>query len=306
MSKSRRIKELFAILPDLAVSDSSVLIEGPSGTGKELFARAIHNASRRNTRPLVVINCAAVPDNLLESELFGYKAGAFTDAKKDKPGKIARAEGGTLFLDEIGELSILLQVKLLRFIQEREYEPLGGGAPVRADVRIITATNKNLLEEVGSGRFRDDLYYRLNVFSVKLPSLAERMEDIPILVDHFIRKFNVIKEKNITGVTDEVMNVLMNHDYPGNIRELENIIEHAFVLCREAYIRRDHLPRHLQAKAVPVPETMTLEEIERMYIIRSLEKNGWNRSKTALGLGIDTSTLWRKMKKFSIEEPEHP
>ncbi len=303
VSKNRRIRDLFAILPDIAVSDSSILIEGPSGTGKELFARAIHHASRRAARPLVVINCAAVPDNLLESELFGYKAGAFTDAKKDRQGKIARAEGGTLFLDEIGELSPLLQVKLLRFLQEREYEPLGGSAPVRADVRIIAATNKNLTEEVARGTFRDDLYYRLNVFTIRLPSLAERREDIPLLVEHFIKKFNVLKEKRITGVTDEVMNILMNHEYPGNIRELENLIEHAFVLCREAYIRREHLPHHLQSLGPPAGDTMTLDELERLHITRALERNDWNRGKTAKELGIDASTLWRKMKRFGIESP---
>jgi PAS domain S-box-containing protein len=305
VSKNRKIRDLFAILPDIAVSDSSVLIEGPSGTGKELFARAIHHASRRAARPLVVINCAAVPDNLLESELFGYRAGAFTDAKKDRPGKIARAEGGTLFLDEIGELSPLLQVKLLRFLQEREYEPLGGSAPVRADVRIIAATNKNLTDEVARGTFRDDLYYRLNVFTIRLPSLAERREDIPLLVEHFIKKFNVLKEKRITGVTDEVMNILMNHEYPGNIRELENLIEHAFVLCREAYIRREHLPLHLQSLGPPSGDTMTLDELERLHITRALERNDWNRGKTAKDLGIDASTLWRKMKRFGIESPGH-
>ena len=305
VSKNRAMRDMFGILPDIAISDSSVLLEGPSGTGKELVARAIHSLSSRKSKPLVVINCAALPDNLLESELFGYKAGAFTDAKKDKPGKIALAEGGTLFLDEIGEISPALQVKLLRFIQEREYEPLGGVATVKSDVRIIAATNKILSEEVRSGNFRDDLFYRINVVNIRLPSLAERKEDIPLLIKHFIHKFNILKGKTIEGVSDDVMNILMDHEYPGNIRELENIIEHAFVLCREAYIRRQHLPASFREITTQIHDNMTLEEIERIYILKALEKNSWNRQNTAKELGIDTSTLWRKMKKFNLVTAEH-
>lgn len=302
VSKSRAMRDLFGILPDIAASDSSALIEGPSGTGKELIARAIHSLSNRKDKPLVVINCAAVPDNLLESELFGYKAGAFTDAKKDKPGRIALAEGGTLFLDEIGEISPAIQVKLLRFLQEREYEPLGGVATVKSDVRIIAATNKNLSEEVRSGGFREDLYYRINVINIRLPALNERKEDIPFLIKHFIHKFNILKGKDIEGVSDEVMNLLMDHDYPGNIRELENIIEHAFVLCREPYIQKAHLPGHFKAADTRLPDAMTLDEMERIYILKALEKNSWNRKEAAADLGIDASTLWRKMKKYSISE----
>jgi PAS domain S-box-containing protein len=301
VSKSKAMREIFSILPDIADSDSSVLIEGQSGTGKELIARAIHHLSRRSKKPLVVINCAAVPDNLLESELFGYKAGAFTDAKKDKPGKISLAEGGTVFLDEIGEISPALQVKLLRFVQEREYEPLGGVAPVKSDVRIISATNKNLAEAIQNRDFREDLFYRLNVFNIKLPPLADRKEDIPLLVKHFMRKYNVLKGKNIEGVTDDVMNILMDHNYPGNIRELENIIEHSFVLCREPYIRRTHLPVHFRNVDLPVNDQMTLDEMERIYILRALEKNEWNRTWAAKDLGIDASTLWRKIKKYRID-----
>ena len=300
VSKSKPMHDILSILPDIAESDSSVLIEGQSGTGKELIARAIHSLSHRKTKPLVVINCAAVPDNLLESELFGYKAGAFTDAKKDKPGKIALAEAGTLFLDEIGEISPAIQVKLLRFLQEREYEPLGGIATVKSDVRIIAATNKILSEEIRSGRFREDLYYRINVVNLRIPSLSERKEDIPLLIKHFIHKYNIIKGKNIEGVSDEVMNILMNHDYPGNIRELENIIEHAFVLCREPYIRQLHLPNHFKNIVTPLHDNLTLEEMERVYILKALEKNSWNRKNTANDLGIDTTTLWRKMKKLDI------
>ena len=301
ISKSREFRDLFAIMPDIAASDSTVLIEGPSGTGKELVARGIHNLSRRAKKPLVAINCAAVPDNLIESELFGYRAGAFTDAKKDKPGKIAAAEKGTIFLDEIGEVSPAIQAKLLRFIQEREYEPLGGTTPVKADVRIIAATNKDISEEVKNGRFREDLYYRINVINIRLTPLASRREDIPLLITHFIKKFNIIKGKSIEGVTDDVMNILMDYSFPGNVRELENIIEHAFVLCRDAYIGRNHLPQHLRSTGTAFTDDMTLAEMEKIYISRALEKHNGNRTKAAETLGIDPSTLWRKIKKSGIK-----
>ncbi len=300
VSKNKRLRDILALLPDIAESDSSVLIEGASGTGKELIARAIHNLSMRKDRPIISINCAALPENLLESELFGYRAGAFTDARKNKPGKIAAAEGGTLFLDEIGEIPPLLQAKLLRFLQEKEYEPLGGVNTVRADVRIVSATNKNLLNEVQGGRFRDDLYYRLNVINIALPPLAERREDIPLLIKYFLRKYNVLKGKDIEGVSDEVMNILMDYEYPGNIRELENAIEHAFALCKESYIQRRHLPSRFREDDRFVPTYSTLEDLEKQHIARALERNQFNRTQTALELGVDPSTLWRKMKKYDI------
>ncbi|HPV96218.1 MAG: Transcriptional regulatory protein ZraR [Spirochaetes bacterium ADurb.BinA120] len=301
VSKNKRLRELLALLPDIAESDSSVLIEGQSGTGKELVARAIHNLSARAERPIIVINCAALPESLLESELFGYKAGAFTDARRDKPGKFAAAEGGTLFLDEIGEIQPFIQVKLLRFLQEREYEPLGSLQTVKADVRIVAATNKDLLNEVHAGRFRDDLYYRLNVINISLPPLAERREDIPLLIRHFIKKYNAIKGKDVEGVSDEVINVLMEYDYPGNIRELENAIEHAFALCKESYIQLGHLPARFRGHDHSPVGHSTLEDVERHYIQMALERHQANRSKAARELGIDPSTLWRKMKKFGIE-----
>lgn len=302
ITKNKAMYEILAILPDIAESDSSVLIEGPSGTGKELITKAIHNLSKRKKNPLVAINCAALPETLLESELFGYMAGAFTDAKKNKPGKIALAEGGTLFLDEIGEIPNAIQVKLLRFIQEKEYEPLGSVKPVKADVSIMAATNKDLYKEVQDGNFRDDLYYRLNVVNISLPALKERKEDIPLLIKHLIKKYNALKGKNIEGVSDEVMNILMDYDYPGNIRELENIIEHAFVLCNNFYILKYHLPKKFKDKNDSYSGSMTLEEMEHLYIVRSLEKNLWNKTKSAKELGINASTLWRKMKKYNISK----
>lgn len=300
ISKSKSMREIFRILPDVAESESSVLIEGASGTGKELVARAIHNLSMRKDMPLVVINCGALPENLLESELFGYKAGAFTDAKRNKPGKITAAEGGTIFLDEVGELPKSTQVKLLRFLQEKEYEPLGTVGPVKADVRVIAATNRSLNNEVNEGRFRDDLYYRLNVVNIELPPLRERKEDLPLLINHFIKKFNALKGKNIEGIGDDSMNILMEYDYPGNIRELENIIEHAFVLCNEAYIHNEYLPSKFRVDRPNYDGPMTLEELEKMHIVRTLDRNSWNRTKTADDLGIDYSTLWRKMKKYNL------
>ncbi len=302
VSKNHVMQDIFSILPDIAESDSSVLIDGPSGTGKELIARAIHNLSDRMNKSLVVVNCGALPDNLIESELFGYMAGAFTDAKKNKPGKIAIAEGGTLFLDEIGELAPAVQVKLLRFLQERIYEPLGGIEPAKADVRIIAATNRDLSAAIREGSFREDLYYRLNIINVTLPPLKERREDISLLLRHFIQHFNVIKKKNIEGVCDEVMNILLAHDYPGNIRELENIVEHAFVLCKEFNIQVGHLPRYLQPVEDCSSGYQTLDELERVHILRTLDRNDWNKKKSADELGIDASTLWRKIKRYDLDE----
>ena len=255
VGRSAAMRQVFQILPQIAESDSTVLIEGASGTGKELFARAIHNLSPRREKRFVALNCAALPDTLLESELFGYKAGAFTDARQDKPGRFALADGGTLLLDEIGDISPAMQVRLLRVLQERVYEPLGSVEPVKTDVRLIAATNKDLGKLVRKGVFREDLFYRIHVIRLALPSLRDRREDIPLLIEHFIAKFNRLQGKDVVGVSDEVLARLMEHDYPGNVRELENIIEHAFVLCRGALIELAHLPPQLRGAAeADIPE----------------------------------------------------
>lgn len=309
ISKNFEIQAIFDILPDIAESDSTVLIQGESGTGKELFARAIHNLSRRKKGPFVAVNCGALPDNLLESELFGYKRGAFTDAKRDKPGRFALAEGGTLFLDEIGDLSLFLQAKLLRVLQEKEYEPLGATSSVKANVRIITATNKNLEEMIIQEKFREDLFYRLNIVKLELPPLRNRKEDIPLLVEHFIKKLNIKKGKNIPGISDGALQLFMTYDFPGNIRELENLLEHAFVMCRSGEIRGEHLPLRFR-EVVTVPKTCTnnislrtrFKESEAAIIRDMLKRNHGHRGQTAKELGIDSSTLWRKMKRLGIKE----
>ena len=295
--------EIFAILPDIAASQVAVLIEGASGTGKELLARAIHNLSPRRDDPFVAVNCGALPDNLLESELFGYRKGAFTDAKTDKPGRFDAASGGTLFLDEVGNVSPAMQVRLLRVLQEKTYEPLGSTAPVVSDARIIAATNQPLAELLQNGHFRRDLYYRLNVLRMELPPLRERRCDIPLLVEHFRHRLNAETGKAIEGVDPVVFDVLMRHDFPGNIRELENIMQHAFVLCRGTVIEPAHLPSELpsgeNAERQPVP--LTLKSIEKRTIEDALRDNAGNRSAAARQLGIDPSSLYRKMRRYGIK-----
>jgi len=307
ISKDHEIQKIFDVLPDIAESDSTVLIQGASGSGKELFAQAIHNLSHRKDKPYIIVNCGALPDTLLESELFGYVKGAFTDAKKDKPGRFALAEEGTLFLDEVAELSTALQVKLLRVLQQKEYEPLGATQPQKANVRIIAATNQVLSQLLARGTFREDLYYRLNVIKIELPPLSQRREDIPLLVDHFINQFNLKKGKKITGVSDKTMSLLMQYEFPGNVRELENLIEHAFVLCHSSQIELEYLPREFVNKfraeeKRPSKSTERLKDAEATVIIDILKRHGGNRSKTAEELGIDKSTLWRKIKKYNIKE----
>lgn len=305
ISRNHVLQEYFKILPQIAESDCTVLIEGPTGTGKELMARAIHNLSRRKDGPFVAINCGALPDTLLESELFGYVAGAFTDAKQDKPGRFELASGGTLFLDEIGDISPALQVRLLRVLQEKLYEPVGAVQSVDADVRILAATNKQLDQEVESGSFREDLYYRINVVKLTLPSLRERREDIPMLIDHFIERFNGKYGKDICCVSNDVLAELLHYDFPGNIRELENMIEHGFVLCQGHIIERNHLPGALtkpnSESLPPTAEFKSLRQMEAMMIEQALKRHQGNRAAAARELGINVTTLFRKLKTLNID-----
>jgi PAS domain S-box-containing protein len=310
VSKSPAMQRIFQIMPEIAKSESNVLILGESGTGKELIASAIFNASTRNDKPFIVVNCGALPDTLLESELFGYKAGAFTDARKDKLGRFAAAEGGTIFLDEIGDIPQSLQVKLLRVLQQKVYEPLGSNNPIKADVRIIAATNKDLLELVTRREFRDDLYYRLNVVNILLPPLRERLEDIPLLLEHFVKKFRAEKQKDIVGVSDEVLSLLMKYHYPGNIRELENIIEYGFILCPGGSIQLEHLPEtfggqgeQLDSPLLSAYEGLSLENIEKNAIQLSLQRNKWKKMLTCRELGISKDTLRRKIEKYNLANP---
>ena len=306
LSRDHKMLELFKILPTIARSESSVLIEGESGTGKELVARALHDLSPRKSGPFVTINCGALPDSLLESELFGYKAGAFTDARRDKKGRFALADKGTLLLDEIGDVSPAMQVKLLRVLQEKTFEPLGSTESLRSDVRIVAATNKQLENLVSKGQFRQDLYYRINVIRIRIPPLRERKGDIPLLADHFIDQFNRLRNKDLPGLSPPALQLIMKHGFPGNVRELENVIEHAFILSPGGAIKPEHLPDYLQEKkAIPVIEiASTMNEMESLFIIAALKRNNWSRKKTSEELGINTSTLYRKIKKLGLKIPE--
>jgi PAS domain S-box-containing protein len=305
ISKNSKMVRLFSMLPQIADSHSTVLLEGASGTGKEVFARAIHNYSKNRNGPFVAINCGALPETLCESELFGYKAGAFTDAKKDKPGRFAIAQNGTIFLDEISDVSKTVQIRLLRVLEEKVYEPLGSTKTIKTNARVIVATHQNLEKLVEKKKFREDLFFRINVMKLFLPKLSERKEDIPLLANHFIEQFNHLTGKKIVAMTQEAMAVLMLYDWPGNVRELENAIEHAFILCKGELIRLQHLPESV----VPVDDTMllptglTLKEVEGHAVLQALERNQWKRMATARELGIDKNTLRRKIKHYGLVEP---
>jgi len=308
VSRSASMRRLLEVLPRIADSESTILLQGETGTGKELMARAIHGLSSRRDGPFVAVNCGAIPDTLLESELFGYKAGAFTGATKDKPGRFALARGGTLLLDEIGEVSQALQVRLLRVIQERQYEPLGAVHTQEADVRVIAATNRDLAARVQEGFFRQDLYYRIKVMKLELPPLRRRREDLPLLIQQFVDAFNALQNKHVTGVSGDVLGVLTAYDYPGNVRELQNIIEHAFMLVRDGQIELKHLPAEIVPVTVARPEgrklVETMNAIEARAIREAIERNGGNRLAAARELGMHKSTLFRKVQILCIDLPE--
>jgi PAS domain S-box-containing protein len=305
VSKSHAMRSVFELAQVVADSVSTVLIQGETGTGKELLARAIHSMGERSERPFIAVNCGALPDSLLESELFGYKRGAFTGATQDKPGRFALAKNGTLFLDEIGEISPALQVRLLRVLQERTYEALGGTTTEVSEARIIVATNRDLTAMTQAGEFRQDLYYRVNVVQIDLPPLRERLEDIPMLVDHFLMRFNRLQHKNIAGVSSEVLAILMSHDWPGNIRELENVIERAFAVCPSNQLGIKCLPLNLSGLISPIKAPQNIRSArkitESQTIINALKQNNYNHLAAARELGIHKTTLYRKIKQLGIK-----
>jgi PAS domain S-box-containing protein len=300
VSVNPEMQNIIAILPDVAESECNVLIRGPSGCGKELFAQVIHNLSPRRYGPYIKLNCAALPVSLLESELFGYTRGAFTDAKRDKPGQFSLADGGTLLLDEISEMDISLQVKLLRVLNNGEYRPLGSAKTLHTDARIIAATNADLETEIVNGRFREDLFYRLNVIEIKIPPLRDRPEDIPLLVNHYLKKYKKKSRRTIDRMSPEAMAVLRKYPFAGNVRELENAIEHAFVLCHNDEILVEHLPQHIIEQSAITAVTPQNHKGEKEIIVEALRRNHGNRSRAALDLGMHRSTLWRKIKTLGI------
>ena len=301
ITRNRRMEEIIKLAKEVASTDATVLIMGESGTGKELLARFIHRVSRRKGRPFIAINCASIPEGLLESELFGYEKGAFTGAVSRRVGKFEMANGGTLLLDEIGEMGLALQAKLLRVIQEREIDRLGGRGPVSLDIRIIATTNRDLKKEVLAGRFREDLFYRLNVFPITLPPLRERPEDIPILAEHFLKTFTVRNRRSVEGFTEEAMRALTSHPWKGNVRELENVIERAVLVCRGRMIGVEDL-FYGEAEPAPPFKGGTIREMERELISRTLKETGGNKTMAAKRLGISIRTLRNKLKEYAQKE----
>lgn len=310
LGKDPEMQKIFDKVKAVAKTDVTVLIEGETGTGKDLLVKAIHSAGTRAEMPLVKVNCAAIPDNLLESEMFGYVKGAFTGAFQDKPGRFQEADRGTIFLDEIGDLPLSLQAKLLRIIESQEFYPLGSRYSVKVDVRVISATNRNLGKLALKGLFRQDLFYRLNVIRIELPTLKKRRADIPLLINHILHKLCAAKSEDLPDISQKAMELMLNHDYPGNIRELENILEHALIIARSGTIEPDDLPDYLQ-HPVSMSNQVSLSEIferdedirEREKLLQTLRIYNWHRGNSASALGIERTTLWRKMKKYGLIAP---
>ncbi|HEX2442652.1 MAG TPA: sigma-54 dependent transcriptional regulator [Vicinamibacterales bacterium] len=308
IGKSKKMHELLDLVESVAASDANILIQGENGTGKELIANAIHYNSKRAKGPFIKINCAAIPKDLIESELFGYKKGAFTGAMSDKEGLFEMAEGGSLLLDEIGEMPPYLQTKLLRVLQEREYRPIGSDRIVRVDFRLICATNIDLDAALRDGKVREDLYFRINTITLRVPPLRERTEDIPLLCEHFREKYNKRHQRNMKGITPEAYHILIRHRWPGNVRELENVIERGVLVAKGTEITPVELPESLREESrtqteFTIPPHRTLAEIEKMAIVQTLHRTNWNKQEAAQILGLYRPTLYSKMKKHAILDP---
>jgi DNA-binding NtrC family response regulator len=300
IGQSKAMQEIFNLICDVAPMESTVLITGETGTGKGLAAKAIHTNSPRCNGPFVTVNCGAIPEHLMESELFGHQKGAFTDAKETKKGRLELAHGGTLFLDEVGEIGMRMQIDLLRVLEDRVFYRVGGTQPMEADFRVIAATNRNLEKAIKDGSFREDLFYRLNVISLKMPSLKRRKEDIPLLADHFLRRFVQETNKNIDKISREAMDELMLYDWPGNVRELENAIERAVVVGKDRQVLPEHLPIFCHEPSFG-PKNNSLKEVEKIHIRQILTDNDWNIARSAKILGIDRTTLYSKIKRHGIQ-----
>ncbi len=306
VGKSPQMKEVLELVDNIAETNSTVLIQGASGTGKEVIARAIHLKSRRRDMPFIAANCAAIPRELLESELFGHEKGAYTGATYTKKGRFEQADGGTLFLDEVGEMSLSAQIHLLRVLQEKEFRKVGGTELIKVDARIISSSNKDLEQAVKEGRFREDLFYRLNVIAIYLPKLNERKDDIPLLVDHLLTKYGLESGRGKKTMSPEAMALMMKHAWPGNVRELENVIERAVILSKDIVIKPEYLPQIVkkepQGDHRVFIQDRSLEEMEKQYIYGVLRENNWNKSKSSRILGIERMTLYHKIKKYNLDK----
>ncbi len=308
LGRSKIMEDMQQMILTVAPAEATVLINGESGTGKELVARALHSGSLRADKPLIIVNCAALAENLLESELFGHERGAFTGADKKREGRFMQAHGGTIFLDEIGEMPLVLQAKLLRALQQGEVQRVGSDTPINVDVRIIAATNRNLLQEVKEKNFREDLYFRLNVISIEVPNLRQRKEDIPLLAAYFVEKFSQRNRKHIKGFLPQALDTMLRYSWPGNVRELENVVERAVILCQGDMISENELPTNLHSTSTPLPSNqeyslfgLSLDEVECLAITQTLQEVGDNKSEAARRLGITRATLHNKLKKYGLD-----